>query len=60
MAISKIIYKSSPSATPVTWMDVTTDTVTAATLVDGETATKNDGTKVTGEYTGLTIEVVRL
>lgn len=54
MAFSKIILNGT------TLMDVTQDTVTEETLVDGETATKNDGTKITGEYTGLTIEVVRL
>ena len=31
-------------------MDVTSDTVEAEKLLSGETATKNDGTKVTGSY----------
>lgn len=48
MAISKIVYKSSPSATPVTWMDVTAKTVTASSMLNGTTALKNDGTDITG------------
>ena len=48
MAISKIVYKSSPSATPVTWMDVTQKTVTSGTMLNGTTALKNDGTDITG------------
>ena len=48
MAISKVIYKSSPSATPVTWMDVTGKTVTSGTMLSGTTALKNDGTDITG------------
>ena len=35
-------------------MDVTSDTVTAETLVSGTTATKNDGTKITGTNKGPT------
>ena len=48
MAISKIILNG------VTQMDVTSDTVTAAKLLSGETATKNDGTKVTGSIASKT------
>ena len=42
MAYSKIILNGE------TLMDVTSDTVDASDLLSGETATKNDGTKVTG------------
>lgn len=42
MAYSKIILNGE------TLMDVTSDTVDAGDLLSGETATKNDGTKVTG------------
>lgn len=44
MANSKVILNGS------TLMDVTTDTVAASNLLSGNTATKNDGTKVTGAY----------
>ena len=45
MAISKIILNG------VTQMDVTQDTVASSNLLYGYTATKNDGTKVTGTIT---------
>lgn len=45
MAIAKILLNG------VTQMDVTQDTVTAATLLSSYTATKNDGTKVIGTAT---------
>ena len=48
MAIAKLILNG------VTQMDVTQDTVTAATLLSGETATKADGTAITGTYTPTT------
>lgn len=48
MAISKVVYKSSPSATPVVWMDTTQKTVTSASMLNGTTALKNDGTDITG------------
>ena len=54
MAISKIVYKSSPSATPVTWMDVTQKTVTSASMLNGTTALKNDGTDITGNIASKT------
>ena len=54
MAISKIVYKSSPSATPVTWMDVTQKTVTSGTMLNGTTALKNDGTDITGSIASKT------
>lgn len=44
MAISKIILNG------VTQMDVTQDTVASSNLLSGYTATKNDGTKVSGSY----------
>lgn len=44
MAISKIILNG------VTQMDVTQDTVASSNLLSGYTATKNDGTKVSGAY----------
>lgn len=44
MAISKIILNG------VTQMDVTQDTVTADKLLSSYTATKNDGTKISGAY----------
>ena len=42
MAISKLILNGDVQ------MDVTSDTVSASRLLNGYTATKNDGTKVTG------------
>lgn len=45
MAISKVILNGN------TLMDVTQDTVQANNLLSGNTATKNDGTKVNGSYT---------
>lgn len=44
MAISKVILNGE------TLMDVTSDTVESSKLLTGETATKNDGTKITGSY----------
>lgn len=46
MAFSKVIFNGT------TLMDVTSDTVDAANLLTGYTATKNDGTQVTGTYQG--------
>lgn len=51
MAISKVILNGT------TLMDVTTDTVTADKLLSSYTATKNDGTKITGSYSGGSINV---
>ena len=48
MAISKIIYKSSASATPETWMDVTSNTSESANMLSGVVGTKADGTSATG------------
>ena len=54
MAISKIIYKSSPSAAGETWMDVTGKTVTASSMLNGVTSLKNDGTDITGNIASKT------
>ena len=48
MAISKIQFKSSPSDTPVVWMDTTDKTVNSGSMLNGITALKNDGTTATG------------
>ena len=48
MAISKVQFKSSSSATPVVWMDTTDKTVTAGDMLNGITALKADGTTATG------------
>lgn len=45
MAISKVVYGNT------TLIDLTTDTVEASNLLEGETAHKADGTSVTGECT---------
>ena len=52
MAISKIVYKSSPNATPVTWMDATPSTATADKVFAGYTAMLADGVVTTGTGTG--------
>ena len=48
MAISKIIYKSSPSATPETWMDVTGATAAASDITAPKTAMLANGVVTTG------------
>ena len=48
MAISKITYKSSPSATPETWMDSTGATAEAADIVSPKTAMLADGVVTPG------------
>ena len=58
MAIAKVIYKSSPSATGVTWMDVTGKTVTSASMLNGTTALKNDGTDITGSITSQSAQTI--
>lgn len=52
MAISKIVYKSSASATPVTWMDATSATATAADIISPKTAMLADGVVTEGTGTG--------
>ena len=51
MAISKVIYKSSPNATPETWMDATTATAAAADITSPKTAMLADGVVTTGTGT---------
>ena len=49
MAIAKVVYhEDSSDTTGTVWMDVTPDTVEANKLLNPETATKKDGTKITG------------
>lgn len=55
MAISKVVYKSSPSDTGTIWMDVTGKTVTSASMLNGITALKNDGTDITGSIVNMTL-----
>lgn len=52
MAISKVIYKSSPSATPETWMDATTATAVASDIASPKTAMLADGIVTTGTGSG--------
>ena len=54
MAISKVVYKSSPSANPEVWMDTTDKTVTNSDMLDGVTALKADGTTATGNIVNKT------
>lgn len=49
MAVNKVVYGSN------TLIDLTSDTVTADTLLSGTTAHKADGTSVTGTVTFQTI-----
>ena len=58
MAIAKVIYKSSPSDTGTTWMDVTGKTVTSASMLNGTTALKNDGTDITGSITSQSAQTI--
>lgn len=51
MAISKVIYKSSSSATPATWMDATTATAAAADIIAPKTAMLADGVVTEGTGT---------
>ena len=48
MAISKVVYKENASATPVTWMDLTSDTVASSNLLSSYTAHGADGQAVSG------------
>ena len=52
MAISKVVYKSSSSATPVTWMDATTATAAAADIIAPKSAMLADGVVTTGTGSG--------
>ena len=52
MAISKIIYQASASATPEVWMDATTATATASDIIAPKTAMLADGVMTTGTGSG--------
>lgn len=52
MAISKVIYKSSPNATPETWMDATPATAAAADIIAPKTAMLADGLLTVGTGSG--------
>ena len=52
MAISKIVYKESANATPVTWMDATSATAGAADITAPKTAMLADGVMTTGTGSG--------
>lgn len=52
MAISKVVYKSSASATPVIWMDATPATAEAADITSPKTAMLADGVMTTGTGSG--------
>ena len=54
MAIAKLILNGEVQ------MDVTSDTVSANRLLSGYTATKNDGTKVTGSYVPPSVTISAL
>lgn len=52
MAISKVVYKASASATPVVWMDATTATAAAADITSPKTAMLANGVVTSGTGTG--------
>ena len=52
MAVSKITYKSSPSATPEVWFDVTGATATAADIISPKTAMLANGVVTEGTGSG--------
>ena len=58
MAISKVIYKSSASATPVTWIDATPATAAAADILSPKTAMLADGVVTQGTYSGGTAPTI--
>lgn len=47
--IAKVVYKSSSTAAPETWMDTTDKTADAGNMLSGITALKNDGSTATGD-----------
>ena len=57
MAISKIIYKASASATPEVWMDATTATATAGDIISPKTAMLADGVVTQGTGSGGGIDM---
>lgn len=54
MAISKVVYKSSASATPVTWIDATSATAVAADITSPKTAMLANGVVTQGTGSGGT------
>lgn len=52
MAVSKVVYKESSSATPVTWMDATSATASASNIISPYTAMLANGIVTTGTGTG--------
>lgn len=52
MAISKVVYKSSPNATPEVWMDATSATAEAADITSPKTAMLADGILTVGTASG--------
>lgn len=52
MAISKVVYKSSPNAQGVTWMDATPATAAAADIISPKTAMLADGVVTQGTGSG--------
>lgn len=58
MAISKVIYKSSPSAQGVTWMDATSATAAASDIIAPKTAMLADGVMTEGTGSGGTTPTI--
>lgn len=58
MAISKVVYKSSANATPVTWMDATPATAAAADIIAPKTAMLADGVMTEGTGSGGTTPTI--
>ena len=52
MAISKVVYKSSANATPVTWMDATPATAAASDIISPKTAMLANGVVTQGTGSG--------
>lgn len=52
MAVSKVVFKSSPTATPVTWIDATTATAAASDIASSKSAMLANGVVTTGTGTG--------
>ena len=52
MAVSKVVYKESSNATPVTWMDATSATASASNIISPYTAMLANGVVTTGTGTG--------
>ena len=56
MAISKVVYKESANATPVTWMDATSATASASDITAPKTAMLANGVLTTGTGGGGIVE----